>query len=88
MLHWIRPASVAFAGAVDVAAVPGAPHLLQPTLRAFHARMLAHAASRRRAAFASACNDCRVDAVYWKACAPEALAKARALRTAGLSLLP
>jgi hypothetical protein len=37
---------------------------------------------------ASRRNDCRVDAVYWKACAPQAVTKARALREAGLSVLP
>jgi len=88
MLHWIRPETVAFAGAIDVAAVPGAPRLFETPLRAFHARMLAHAATRRRAAMTSAGNDCRIDAVYWKASAPQALEKARALRVAGLSVLP
>ncbi len=88
MLHWIRPETVAFAGAVDVAAVPGAPRLFETPLRAVHARMMAHAATRRRAAMTSARNECRVDAVYWKTCAPQALTKARALREAGLSVLP
>jgi hypothetical protein len=88
MLHWIRPETVAFAGAVDAAATPGGPRLFETPLRAAHARMMAHAATRRRAAATSARNDCRVDAVYWKASAPQALVKARALREAGLSLLP
>jgi hypothetical protein len=88
MLHWIRPETVAFAGAIDVAAVPGAPRLFETPLRACHARMLAHAAQRRRAAMTSAGNNCRIDAVYWKTCAPQALDKAKALRVAGLSTLP
>jgi hypothetical protein len=88
MLHWIRPETVAFAGAIDAVATPGSPRLLETPIRAFHARMLAHAATRRRAAVMSARNDCRVDAVYWKACAPQALTRARALREAGLSVLP
>jgi hypothetical protein len=50
--------------------------------------MLAHAATRRRAAMASLRDACRVDAVYWKACAPGAVAKARALREEGFSILP
>ena len=88
MLHWIRPEPVAFAGANDVAAVPSGPSLLETPMRAFHARMLAHAATRRRAAAASARNDCRIDAIYWKASAPQALDKARALRQSGLCTLP
>ena len=44
--------------------------------RAAHARMLAHAAARRRAASGT-------DAEYWKACAPAAVAKAVSLRGAG-----
>jgi hypothetical protein len=88
MLHWIRPEIVAFAGAIEGIATPGAPPLFETPLRALHARMLAHAATRRRAAVASRRNDCRVDAVYWKACAPQAVTKARALREAGLSVLP
>jgi hypothetical protein len=88
MLHWIRPESVAFAGAVDNVAIPGGQKLLETPQRASHARMLAHAATRRRAAVASAQNDCRVDAVYWKTSAPQALVKARALREAGLCTLP
>ncbi len=88
MLHWIRPDTVAFSGAVDVAAVPGAPRLYEIPQRARHARMLAHCATRRRAAVASALNNCRIDAVYWKVCAPQALMNAKALRQAGLAVLP
>jgi hypothetical protein len=88
MLHWIRTEPVAFAGAIDIVAVPAAPRLLETPLRAFHARMLAHAATRRRAAAASLRGNCRIDAVYWKSCAPQALVKARALRESGLSRLP
>jgi hypothetical protein len=87
MLHWIRPQVVAFAGATQ-AAVPSAPRVVETPLRASHARMLAHCATRRRAAMTSVRNNCRIDAVYWKACAPEALTRARALREAGLTVLP
>ena len=41
--------------------------------RSAHARMLAHAAKRRRAALGE-------DKAYWKACAPAAIAKAAAIR--------
>jgi hypothetical protein len=88
VLHWIRPPSVAFAGAVDGIAVPSAPHLAETPIRAFHARMLAHAATRRRAAAASLRNNCRIDALYWKSCAPRALDKARACRQGGFPALP
>ena len=88
MLHWIRPAPVAFAGAVDIDPLSGVPDLVKTPLRAFHARMLAYAATRRRAALASFRNDCRIDALYWKASAPQAIAKARALRRQGLATLP
>jgi hypothetical protein len=88
MLHWTPPASLAFVGAVDPVAVPGSPRVQDLSRRASHARMLSHAATRRRAAVASLSNACRVDALYWKACAPDAVAKARALREQGFSSLP
>ena len=44
--------------------------------RADHARMMAHAAKRRRSAFGQ-------DASYWKACAPAAIAKAASIRSEG-----
>jgi hypothetical protein len=50
--------------------------------------MLAHAATRRRAAAASTRLEARVDALYWKSSAPHALERARALRELGLSILP
>jgi hypothetical protein len=84
MLHWVRPPAAAFNGA----AVPAGPFLKDDAPRALHARMLAHAATRRRAAAASARQDARVDAIYWKACAPQAVVKARAFRALGLSRLP
>jgi hypothetical protein len=43
------------------------------SMRGDHARMLAHAAVRRRRASGQ-------DRGYWKACAPAAIAKAAALR--------
>jgi hypothetical protein len=88
MLHWIRPEPLAFAGARDGAAVPASPLSHDPPQRAVHARMLAYAASRRRAAAASLRNDCRIDALYWKSGAPNAVARARALRLGGLASLP
>lgn len=88
MLHWTPPTSLAFAGATDAVALPGSPRIAALSRRASHARMLAHAATRRRAAMASLRDACRVDAVYWKACAPGAVAKARALREEGFSILP
>jgi hypothetical protein len=52
--------------------------------RADHAKMLAHAASRRRAAQGPA-----EDRAYWKACAPAAVTRATAIRRdAGLAKLP
>ncbi len=42
--------------------------------RADHARMMAHAAKRRRSAWGQ-------DASYWKACAPAAIAKATSIRS-------
>lgn len=83
MLHWSPPASVAFAGArTSGAAVPGEPRSFAPG-RAQHALMLAYAAQRRRAASGP------TDARYWKAAAPVALDKARALRIAdGFPALP
>jgi len=52
--------------------------------RADHARMLAHAAKRRLAAQSRS-----DDSGYWKACAPDALTKAIAIRReAGFARLP
>jgi 2-methylisocitrate lyase-like PEP mutase family enzyme len=85
MLHWISPPDVAFCGA---AAAPHGPPVPDVPPRARHARMLAHAATRRRAAAASCRLEARVDALYWKASAPQALERARALRESGLCALP
>ena len=83
MLHWFPSPSVAFAGArASGAALPGEPRSFAPS-RAQHALMLAYAAQRRRAAAGTS------DPRYWKAAAPVALDKARALRTAsGFPELP
>ena len=83
MLHWIPSPSVAFAGARrSGATLPGEPRADAPP-RAQHALMLAYAAQRRRAAAGTS------DPWYWKAAAPVALDKARALRTGmGLAELP
>jgi hypothetical protein len=76
MLHWFPAPSVAFAGArASGAALPGEPRSFAPQ-RAQHALMLAYAAQRRRAAAGPS------DPRYWKAAAPVALDKAKALRTA------
>ena len=82
MLHWtparastvtpiaaLTPSSMAGRGCVGAA-------------RSDHARMLAHAATRRRAA-------CGAEGDYWKACAPAAIAKAAAIRRgSGFARLP
>jgi len=52
----------------------------QPTARSEHARMLAIAAARRLRAQERAGHNRPEDADYWKAVAPSALGKARALR--------
>ena len=68
-----------FAGQ-PVKARPAYP--VQTTARSAHAHMLEVAAARRLRALERA-NACRgEDADYWKAVAPAALAKARALREA------
>ncbi len=83
MLHWFPSPSVAFAGArISGATLPGQPRAFA-SIRAQHALMLAYAAQRRRAAAGPS------DPRYWKAAAPVALDKARALRTAvGFPALP
>ena len=85
MLHWINPPVAALCGPV---AVPAGPPVRDDAPRARHARMLAYAATRRRAAAASMRLLARVDALYWKASAPHALERARALRAQGLPGLP
>lgn len=59
-----------------------------PSPRAAHARALAHAATRRKAAAASLRAECRIDALYWKSKVPRSLEDARALRVLGLAALP
>ncbi len=88
MLHWIKPAAVAYAVPHDAVALPWGRAAVEPTPRALHARFLAHAATRRRAAADSASKSQRMDALYWKTCAPSALDKARGLRALGLPALP
>lgn len=83
MLHWtpkrFAPATAAIA--------PLREGLLGQTrrtgsARSDHARMLAHAAARRRAASGE-------DRGYWLACAPAAVARAASLRgTASFARLP
>jgi hypothetical protein len=81
MLHWIPSPTVAFAGARASIAFPGEARSFSSP-RGRHALMLAYAAQRRRAASGQA------DSRYWKAAAPVALDKARALRAEGLPGLP
>lgn len=52
----------------------------QPTARGEHARMLEIAAARRLRALERAEHNRPEDAEYWKAVAPSAVGKARALR--------
>lgn len=84
MLHW-TPARSAAATVTPVGALlPTLPihSACRSPSRSDHARMLAHAATRRRAASGE-------DRAYWKACAPAAVAKAAAIRaSAGFSRLP
>ncbi len=84
MLHW-TPARTATSSITPIGALLGGAGSQRSCVgasRADHARMLAHAAKRRRAAQG-------VDGDYWKACAPAAIAKAAAIRAeAGFSRLP
>ena len=70
MLHWTpgRTSTVTPIGALVPTAMAGRG-CAGPT-RSDHARMLAHAATRRRAA-------CGEDRDYWKACAPAAVCMSR-----------
>ena len=84
MLHW-TPARTAASSISPIGALLSRTEPRRPCIgasRSDHARMLAHAAKRRRAAQGA-------DGDYWKACAPAAIAKAAAIRTAGgFSRLP
>ena len=84
MLHW-TPARTGASSVTPIASLLDAPQPRRACVgasRSDHARMLAHAAKRRQAARG-------VDGDYWKACAPAAVAKAAAIRTAaGFSRLP
>ncbi len=62
------------------AALPGDPVIVEPGLRASHARALAYAAGRRRAALEARDRENGVDTAYWRAGVPAALARAQALR--------
>ena len=83
MMHWTpsRPAAAIAPPAREPFDVASSPRTLFGLARADHARMLAHAAKRRRAASGD-------DGAYWKACAPAAVAKAAAIRTARFARLP
>ena len=89
MFHF-RSFDLAFA-CRDVAgpALPGDALRAKPTARGRHAQALAYAAQRRRAALACRRLDNGVDAAYWKAGAPAALARASTIRLVqGLARLP
>lgn len=77
MMQWIRSAPVALFGARPAPVTPFGPvAVAQPCARAAHAEMLANAAARRRRAGGE-------DGMYWRAVAPQALARARQLRIDG-----
>ena len=65
--------------AASQAALPGDPYLREPGARERHARALAYAARRRRAAFTSR-GQGGPDVAYWKAGVPAALARAASIR--------
>ena len=79
MIHFKPSAFFRGRPAVDGGYTPAASPTFaaEPFGRADHARMLAHAAKRRRAAANGMVGD---DIDYWKACAPAAIAKAVAIR--------
>ena len=70
------------------AVLPGEPVRSDPGARGRHAQALAYAAQRRRAAQASSLLQNGVDAIYWKAGVPAALARASAIRAEGFAPLP
>ena len=71
------------------AVLPGDVLAPEQTPRARHAQALAYAAQRRRAAQACRVLNNGVDAIYWKAGAPAALARASTIRMGqGLARLP
>jgi hypothetical protein len=83
MLHWTPARSAAVVTPIG-SLVPASPARTAPrnVSRSDHARMLAHAATRRKAAVGE-------DRAYWKACAPAAVAKAASIRaSAGFARLP
>ena len=74
MLHW-TPFRADTSEVTPIAALSREPSVCsKPAARSDHARMLGHAATRRRAATGE-------DRAYWKACAPAAIAKAASIRT-------
>ncbi|CAN5274249.1 hypothetical protein BH09PSE2_BH09PSE2_00020 [soil metagenome] len=89
MFHF-RTFDLAFAGRDRSGAVlPGDALRVEPGARGRHAQALAYAAQRRRAALACRRLNNGVEAVYWKAGVPAALARASSIRLAqGLARLP
>ena len=83
MLHWTPGRFIPVAPVAILAGRDGpAQTFRNGDARSDHARMLTHAAARRRKAVGD-------DRGYWLACAPAALAKAAAIRSgAGFARLP
>ncbi len=82
MFHF-RTFDVAFAGRDRSGPVlPGDALRSEPGGRGRHAQALAYAAQRRRASLACRRLNNGVDAIYWKAGAPAALARAASIRLA------
>ncbi len=82
-------APAALGGAPLGVALPGDRIRPEPAARGRHAQALAYAAQRRRASQASRTLENGVDATYWKAGVPAALARASAIRLSqGLARLP
>ena len=73
MLHWTPKAAHSLAPFNLSQVSPKSAIAPGPSMRGDHARMLAHAALRRRRATGE-------DGGYWKACAPAAVAKAAMIR--------
>ena len=87
MFHF-RQSDFALAGDSRGAVLPGDRPRPEVGARGRHAQALAYAAQRRRAAQACSALHNGVDAIYWKAGVPAALARACAIRSEGFAPLP
>jgi hypothetical protein len=89
MFHFRQPHTAPTGCVPSGGVLPGDPKRGAGDARGRHAQALAYAAQRRRAAQACRVREDGVDAAYWKAGAPAALARARDIRLRqGLSRLP